>query len=203
MSVLQEIELRLSVPAARVAALAQELAAAPGARRQLLRATYFDTPERALARAGWGLRLRWEGEAWVQTAKGPLAADGLSRPEHNVAIGATPGLPALDLQAHAALPELHALLQRPGGALRPTFGTEIERLRHEQTLPEGTRLELALDQGWLIAGARRAAVCELEIEHLDGPLAPLLALAQTWAARWDLTPQPLSKAARGHALLQD
>src|SRR5690606_6481450 len=76
-----ERELKLHVPAANRNALENELRHA-GAADLALRARYFDTPGRNLARAGIALRLRLEGDEWVQTAKtsGP---DELTRMEFN------------------------------------------------------------------------------------------------------------------------
>ncbi|RVT86103.1 CYTH domain-containing protein [Inhella crocodyli] len=196
-----ELELRLAIPAAAAGAVAAHVAALPGARTVPLRATYFDTASSALGRAGWGLRLRWEGEAgWVQTIKGPLMADGLSRPEHNAARGTAAERPALDMHAHDALPEAAALLAGVPSPLLPQFGTEIERLRAQRTLAGGTRVELALDRGHLLGGSASAPVCELELEWLDGPLAPLWAEAERLVRAHGLVLEPRSKAARGHAL---
>lgn len=197
-----ELELRLAVPAAAVDAVAAHLAALPGARAVPLRATYFDTASSALGRAGWGLRLRWEGDeaGWVQTIKGPLLADGLTRPEHNAPRGTAPEMPPLDRHAHDALPEAALLLAGLQEPLQPQFGTEIERLRARPTLPGGTRVELALDRGRLMGGRASAAVCELELEWLDGPLAPLWLEAERLVRAHGLVLEPRSKAARGHAL---
>jgi inorganic triphosphatase YgiF len=195
-----ELELRLAVPPAAANALAAHVAALPGAHTVPLRATYFDTARSALGRAGWGLRLRWEGEAgWVQTIKGPLLADGLSRPEHNAPRGHAPSLPALDLHAHDALPEAAALLAALTEPLQAQFGTEIERLRARAHLGDA-QVELALDRGRLLGGGASAAVCELELEWLAGPLAPLWDEAERLVHAHGLVLEPRSKAARGHAL---
>ena len=77
-----EIELKLQVPAAALAAV-EHAVATPAAVRTRLQAVYFDTPDRRLAAAGIALRLRKEGRRWVQTLKaGP--AHGMARGEHNV-----------------------------------------------------------------------------------------------------------------------
>jgi inorganic triphosphatase YgiF len=195
-----ELELRLAVPDAAVNDLAAWLTALPGARHQPLQATYFDTASRQLGRAGWGLRLRREGQAWVQTMKGPLQADGLTRPEHNVPRAPDGPMPPLDAQAHAADPLAAAALAVLSEPLQPVFGTEIDRLRVTTTLAQGCCIELALDRGWLNAAGQRAAVQELELEWLSGPLAPLFDEALRWVHSHALVLEPRSKAARGQAL---
>ena len=195
-----ELELRLAVPPDAADALAAHVASLSGAHTVALRATYYDTATSALGRAGWGLRLRWEGEAgWVQTIKGPLLADGLSRPEHNAPRGHAPSLPALDLHAHDALPEAAALLRALNEPLQAQFGTEIERLRARSRLGD-PHVELALDRGLLLGGGATATVCELELEWLAGPLGPLWDEAERWVRTHGLVLEPRSKAARGHAL---
>src|SRR5213076_67399 len=78
-----------------------------------------------------------------------------------------PGLPPL-LDGH---PEL-----------QPLFRTEVERCR--QTLhpqPEAT-VELALDEGVIVAGGRREPLAELEIELKEGPPQALFGLGLDLAA---------------------
>ena len=195
-----ELELRLALPDAAVPAVAAWLTALPGAKHQPLQATYFDTASRQLGRAGWGLRLRREGTAWVQTMKGPLRADGLTRPEHNVPRAADGPIPPLAVQAHAADPLAAAALAALTEPLQPVFGTEIDRLHATIALAQGCCVELALDRGWLSAGGQRAAVQELELEWLSGPLAPLFDEALRWVHSHALVLEPRSKAARGQAL---
>ena len=93
-----EQELKLHVPATARPGVERELARGALARTRL-RALYFDTSTRALARAKISLRLRLEGRRWVQTLKMP-GQDSLSRIELN---RARPG-PILDLSAYAGLP---------------------------------------------------------------------------------------------------
>lgn len=197
---MMELELRLAAPAAALPELLRRLQALPGAVRLPLRAIYFDTTDRQLAKAGWGLRLRHEQGGWVQTLKGPLAADGLSRPEHNAERGDTELPPALDLAAHAALPAAATLFAGLDAALlRPQFETRIERWQASWRQGESVLL-WALDQGELLAGGLRTEVAELELEWQAGPLTPLFELAESLVRELGLAPEPRSKAARGGRL---
>jgi len=63
-----EIELKFQVPAASRAALLAEMSRGQvPAARTTLAASYLDTPDRRLARAGIAWRVRREGRRWVQT----------------------------------------------------------------------------------------------------------------------------------------
>lgn len=197
---MMELELRLAAPAAALPELLRRLQALPGALRLPLRAIYFDTVDRQLARAGWGLRLRHEQDRWVQTLKGPLAADGLSRPEHNAERGDSAQPPALDLAAHAELSAAASLFAGLDvGLLRPQFETAIERWQAVWRLGDSCLL-WALDQGELRADGLRAEVAELELEWQSGPLAPMFDLAESLVRELGLAPEPRSKAARGGRL---
>jgi len=68
---MQEIELKFQIPQAALAAVQAELARLNRGQNTdlLLRAAYFDTPDRKLAAARMALRVRQEGEEWVQTLK--------------------------------------------------------------------------------------------------------------------------------------
>lgn len=193
-----EIELKFRVPAARLPALERALATKT-AERVALRATYHDTTDGALAAAQMVLRVRFEGDRWVQALKG--RGDGLmQRLEHEVPLPAAAAAPAPDPALHAGTPAgraLAGLLQ--GRPLQPVHGTDILRLKrvlHHR----GARIEAALDRGELLAGERRAPVCELELELLSGPVAALLDLATRWAPRFGLVLDPATKSERAQWL---
>ena len=104
---MHEIELKFQVPAAQRAAVDRAVAGRtePGRtaqRRVRLQAAYFDTAQRSLAKAKLALRVRREGRRRVQTLKG-ATADGMTRLEHNVALGQMSGLAAESPQADPAL----------------------------------------------------------------------------------------------------
>ncbi|WP_431259590.1 CYTH domain-containing protein [Roseateles chitinivorans] len=151
---MNEIELRFQIPASQWPVVRRwvEGTGKSVATQERLQASYFDTAGRDLAQAGFALRLRREGEVWVQTLKG-AAPDGMTRLEHNVPLGAD--LPTLDVARHAGHPAgqaLQALLATlPEGALQALFRTDITRLTRALRTPHGT-VELALDQGALLAG---------------------------------------------------
>lgn len=208
-----EIELKFQVPAA--ARRAVDAAVASGeSRRVHLQAIYFDTPDRRLAAAGLALRLRKEGRRWVQTLKaaGPNA---MQRLEHNVPLtgalvvpaGAVPGA---DPTRHAGTPAgdlLRAALQvRDGEAAPPRlvaqYRTDIwRRLRALRTT--GGTVEIAFDSGEIVAGDRRLAVCELEIELLHGRSGAVIDVARRWVRRHGLWLDVRSKAERGDRLARD
>lgn len=195
-----EIELKFQVPAERRAAVRQAVATS-GALTTHLRAQYFDTPDRRLARAGFALRLRQEDEVWVQTLKG--RGDGrLARLEHEVSLGPQPDVPTLDIQLHAQAPVGQALLDALGkhaGALQAVFEVDVLRT-HRMVRSPGSRVELALDVGEIRAGMARLEVHELEFELKSGALTGLMALASRWVSRHGLWLDVRTKSERGDRL---
>ena len=194
-----EFELKFLVPrtsrAAVRAALAERGAAL--AIRHLL-ARYFDTADRRLARAGLSLRLRREGRQWVQTLK--AGSEGaLARFEHEV-LRPDASFEAAVHAGTTAGDRLAGLLA-DGEPLHERYGSDIRRtLRRLRT--RGAVVEVAYDEGRIVAQDRELRVCELEFELLSGSRVAMLALAERWRARLGLVVDPRSKAERGDALAE-
>jgi triphosphatase len=107
-------------------------------------AVYFDTPDLALREAGYALRVRREGERWVQTLKSG-SAGGLVRGEFERPLNQ--GILDLSLLATAGLPR--KLLARLSD-LRPVFETHVRRRQKLVTFGEA-EIEVALDEGEVVA----------------------------------------------------
>lgn len=164
-----------------------------------LESVYFDTKSRALQKAGIALRVRRDGDAFVQTLK-------IADP---------------DRQAHARL-ERHdpvdgfvaradALREAGGktfatvadGDLVPLFTTRIERLAIEVAArpgPAGGRIEVAVDRGVIEAGEGTDDVCEIELELIEGTVADLYHLAQALHRLEPMAIEVRTKSDRGYAL---
>ncbi|NYT58275.1 CYTH domain-containing protein [Alcaligenaceae bacterium] len=184
-----ERELKLYVPPASREALEAELRHA-GARPIILRARYFDTLDQDLARAGIALRLRLEGDQWVQTVKAP-GPDELTRLELNHPRTE----PVLDISLYqdTALQPVFADL---GNALLMRYETDITRLVLRQEGSEGA-VEFAYDQGVIGSGQVQIQVCELELEQMGCSVDHLFQLGQHWLQRYQLVLDFRSKAERG------
>ncbi len=200
-----EVELKFQVPTDRREAL-QRAVGTRSAQRTRLQAIYTDTADDRLAAAGLALRLRKEGRLWVQTLKG--RGDGLmQRLEHEVPLPAQRGEPPLDPARHAGTPvgeQLQRVLKASGAnngqaSLAPLYRTDIQRV-HRVLSHDGARIELALDEGWIIADTQRLPVFEIEFELKSGPPAALLALAMRWVERFDLLWDVRTKSERGFRL---
>ncbi len=199
---MQEVELKFQVPAERRRAVDAAVAGTERPRRVRLQAAYVDTPDRALALAGIALRVRREGRLWVQTLKG-AAADGMTRLEHNVALGASTEPPVADPVLHAGTEigeRLAKVLGAQGhGALTVLYRTDILRRTRLLTTPHGD-VELAFDDGQVIAGDATLPVCELEIELKSGLPLAVIDTAKDWLPRFGLWLDTRSKAERGDLL---
>ncbi|MDO9244469.1 MAG: CHAD domain-containing protein, partial [Rhodocyclaceae bacterium] len=101
-------------------------------------------------------------------------------------------------------PVVRDWLSRPKllARIAPVFETNFQRTAWTFELPRGTRVELALDRGWIVANGQRQAISEIEIELLAGEAMQLFVMAQTLAQRIPLAPAPQSKADRGYRLFQ-
>lgn len=187
-----EQEIKLHVPPSAGAGVARE-AGGDGAQTLRLRAMYFDTPQRELVRARVALRLRLEGERWVQTLKAP-GENAISRLEIN---HDRPG-PELDLSAYAGTP-VQAVFDALQGPLQVRYETDITRVARLLRTRRGT-VELAWDSGVIKAGGLELPVSEVEFELVDGELAAAFELAGSWQQRHGLVADARSKAERGDAL---
>ncbi len=204
-----EIEIKFQVPVRERRALAAWLRA-QAADAERLQARYVDTDDRALARAGIALRLRKEGDRWVQTLKTAAHGGALVRTEHNVILPRSRNRPALDIERHRdsdGWPILRRALRKAGAPLLELYGTDMRRLAAR--IAEGaTCIEYAFDTGAISATAsgrdhandRMLSVSELELELMSGPPDGLFDAARALLQQRPLWIDVRSKAMRGEAL---
>ena len=186
----REIELKFLI-APEAADEVLSLLNGEGAVRQL-DATYFDTADHALRKAGFGLRVR-DGEGGrKQTLKSASAGGIFARGEWETRI-AGPG-PDADVLA-----ETPAAAVVNGAALQPVFTTRVERIVRMIRRGE-TVIEAVVDRGELIVEDRQAQVCELELELKSGSPSDLFDLARDVARQIPLRLSLVSKAERGYGL---
>ena len=211
---MKEIELKLTLPTQQPEQLDALLDAVPalaqceragGRQTVALHNIYFDTPDHLLHRKRIALRLRQKGSSnqpqWLQTLKiGSSTDSALSqRGEWESPV------------AGAALSK-ELLMQTPWpgldpqgvvfAALVPCFTTAFSRTLWRVAAADGSRVEVAFDQGVVQAGEKNSPICELELELLSGQPAALFDVALQIAATVAVLPAATSKAQRGFALAQ-
>jgi triphosphatase len=202
-----EIELKLALVRGTATAAKRALRAA-ALQRTAIDDVYFDTPDAGLRRRGLVLRIRRDGERWLQTLKASGASSGIVpvRGEWEVRLEDGPSMPALDLEKLDIAP-LRELLSTgfETTGLAPVFRTRITRRRGN--IVHGTSaIEVALDRGELRAlvdgHGKRQPVSEVELELKSGRAEDLLGLASALVLRRQVTLVPAlrSKAERGYAL---
>jgi triphosphatase len=165
------------------------------ARTDNLVSVYFDTPKRKLQRKGVSLRIRKIGDRRLQTIKTEASDDALGRGEWERRIkGDEP-----DLRKARGTPLAPVLTRKVKRALGPVFETRVRRT----SIPlrwNGSRIEMALDEGQVRAGAKSAAIGEVELELKRGKAVDLFRLARVIG---HLVPARLalkSKSQRGYEL---
>ena len=165
-----------------------------------LYSAYYDTPSLDLHRHGVALRLRRQGRRWVQTLK--TAGEAGSALQQRVELEVPVKTGALDLEwlKNTGLTELAA------GAvsletLDVIFATEFRRTAAIVEPAPGTRIEVCVDEGSVVAGTKSEPICEIELELKQGGLAPLFDLAAQLAAHPGIRVETISKAQRGYRLV--
>jgi inorganic triphosphatase YgiF len=157
-----------------------------------LDATYFDTADHALRKAGFGLRIRDGENGRKQTLKSASSGGVFARGEWESAVEG----PEPDRGLLARTPAAKAV---DGDVLVPVFTTKIRRVTR-LIKRDGATIEAALDLGELLADDRRAGISELELELKAGAPRVLFDLARDLAAHAPLRLSLVSKAERGYAL---
>ncbi|SFK18142.1 CHAD domain-containing protein [Caulobacter sp. UNC279MFTsu5.1] len=157
-----------------------------------LDATYFDTADHALRKAGFGLRVRDGENGRKQTLKSASSGGVFARGEwENPVEGPEP-----DRDLLARTPAAKII---NGDALTPVFAANVTRVTR-LIERDGATIEAALDQGELLADDRRAGISELELELKAGAPRVLFDLARDLAAHAPLRLSLVSKAERGYVL---
>ena len=193
-----EIEFKLRLPPTAVAALlADPLLAGLKMTGKRLDNFYFDTPAFDLANAKISLRLRKDGKFWLQAIKSGRAASGglHQRDELELFVASK----ALDWTMFAGT-SLEAKLAPFRPAVAVQFRTRFNRQLCLLRGPTGAEIELAIDQGHILAGKAQEALCEVELELKSGPVDDLFAIALALSTRHPLVLDNRSKAQRGNAL---
>jgi inorganic triphosphatase YgiF len=193
----QEIELKLELAAEAAAVFEQLALLPPDSATQTLHAVYFDTRKHQLRARGVSLRIRRSGKRRVQTVKvddgGGAAAGLFSRVEWEMPVRGNQ--PVLD----ARTPIL-TMLGSAVDDIVPIFEVDVERrswvIRHDDA-----EVELVLDRGHVVAGERRTAVCEIELELKEGRQTALFDLARRIDKECPVRLGVLTKSERGYALL--
>jgi inorganic triphosphatase YgiF len=203
-----EVEIKFDCPPDAIEAVLLRVLHAPPQDRTLL-SVYYDTPDEALAAAGASLRLRSEASGrTVQTLK---AGWGLARDEVEAEVApghldlSWPELAGPELAGPELVgPEFAGLGLAVIGLdrLAPRFSVRVRR-RSGVVEVGPSRIEAAFDEGEIRAGDRRAAVCEVELELLEGDRGDLLNLARSLVGELPLTLSLRTKSARGADLAAD
>lgn len=194
----REVELKLLTDPRSLASLAEAPIISRNARTKgtvkLLEATYYDTRETTIAQRGAAFRVRRAGKKFTQTLK-IGGADPLQRIELEVPVPSI--APKLDELPLAELGAPFNTLQAKD--LVPIFTTKIRRHIRNITF-NGALIEMAFDEGQLIAGDRTDAVCEAELELKSGEVGALYEFALSLLDHVPFHIGTQSKGERGYAL---
>jgi triphosphatase len=177
-----ETEIKLSLPANAARRVpAHRLLADSKPIRQKLVNTYYDTPDRPCSASASPCATARK-EAWLLTVKSDAPSPGglAQRSEWEA-----PGQPGEFDFSHVDNPKLRRFLEA-ATPNSPVFTTDFTRSFWLLTPQEGTRIEVALDRGKIVAGDRQETICEVELELLEGegrrPVRCALALQSRSAA---------------------
>ncbi len=164
---------------------------------------YYDTPDQILRSHNMALRVRFDGEKYIQTLKqkGRESSGGLSvRGEWEWVL---PG-PEIDLKRvqpeiwpKTVIGELDRLVK----VFRTDFDRTTWRLQVSAEGQATAVVEMALDQGAVVAGAARTTLLEVEFELVEGDTDVLIKVSNLLGEIVPLEPDNISKAEKGYRLL--
>lgn len=223
---MQEIELKFLIHQSRLKGLMRQVKVKASETLQMS-AHYYDTPKQDLAHKGIGLRIRQEGDQWVQTIK--AGGDGMAmRLEHNAILDqeqvqamldADTLMPDLSIYKETSIADALAdfKLKKLQKKLTRQYITDMQRTTRllEEELDANSNdkkshpnsiIELAFDEGDIIHGTeanQRHSMQELEFELVAGDVAFLFATAKVWCKRYKLCLSTVTKAERGGLLINE
>ena len=197
----EEVELKLELPPGEVDSFRNSPVLGDPRRRPVEQhTTYFDTVKGALRKAGYSLRLRRKGRAFLQTVKhrGVDSGGFSSRAEWEKKLDSA----ELDFEALKGTPVGKLLSKRDmQRRLCPVSETKVRRTTW-LVERDSSEVELILDEGKVIAGGAEVPICEVELELKRGSRSELFAMAQELGGGLRLRMGVVSKSERGFRLLE-
>lgn len=196
----EEIEMKLAVPSAvsldEVRAVCSFLAG-DGGRNIKMKARYFDTEDGAMQASRLAYRTREENGRWVATLKGSGTSEGgLHRRmeiEREVAGG------EVDLTVFDGTEAEKLLMPYRDAKLIPIVETNFTRTCWI-VADAAAKIEIALDEGEIIAAGRSVPIREMELELKSGDEDALSILSSWLQKQLGVIEEDQSKFARGLAL---
>ena len=164
-------------------------------KKRFLSNTYYDYPDHFLAKQKMGLRIRQEDQELTLTLKtnGEVIGGLHSRPEYNLS------LTEKETPTNDQLRELYPFEQLPSSTLQPIFSTDFNRTFWLVEFQQ-SKIEVAFDQGKIIAGESEQPICEIEFELKSGNVQDLFDFVETLPFERDIYFSSVSKAKRGYLL---
>lgn len=157
--------------------------------------TYYDYPDHFLAKQKMGLRVRQEEGAFTLTLKtnGKVVGGLHSRPEYNLPLSGN------EIPTSEQLRALYDFEQLPIAPLQAIFSTDFHRTLWLVEFQQ-SQIEVAFDQGKILAGEREQPICEIEFELKNGNIAELFAFVEGVPFEQGIYFSSASKAKRGYQL---
>ena len=214
-----EIELKFQIPTESKAAL-EKFIKSKGGTSKRLRAKYFDTDTRLLAKSNIALRLRKEGHVWFQTLKVAPQTAAVVRHEDTVRLVTPPGTdPALDITRHSSSDQWakldKALRHDAARELKPLYETDIKRLSVDLRARRGL-INYAIDTGSIsnteketdplivslghTAESLKLPVNEIELELVSGSNMALIEAGNRLVREYSVWLDVRTKSMRGDSL---
>jgi len=200
-----EIELKYTIPDKDTAeniwndASLAEMEESDSREKLTLKAAYFDTEDRILAKNDIAFRVRMEGTRLIASLKWNGKSDGAlhTREEINVPID---GETCLIMPDPAIFKESEIGLQMMGfiDGKQLVSVMEVGFLRRRLRVDTGNSIiEVSIDTGEIVTDAGSSPIFELELELFSGPQNDLMELGQKLLERYSLSAEERSKYARG------
>ncbi len=172
-------------------------------KKTVMKAVYFDTPDRLLSGNNVAFRVRSEDGYMLATLKwGARVSDGFhSREEVNVPVAGDNCFIASPKEIFKESEDGLKLLELIGDRSLVNL-LETRFLRSRMRISYGSSImEMAIDTGSIVTDNGELPIMELELELFAGDPADMKALGKRLAERFNLTPGNESKLRRGLDLL--
>ena len=163
--------------------------------------TYYDTADNYFTQQKMGLRVRQQDDHYTLTLKtdGKVSGGLHVRPEYNLE------LPTSEPNLAALIRQHGLVLENVDEPLQPIFSTDFMRQTWLVQYTPDCQIEVAFDQGNVIAGDKQQPIREIEFEVKSGELGPFFAFVADFLTHYadKVHFYSVSKAKRGYQLAQN